>query len=139
MVDLEEEKLIRQVKTFFQSNQNSRFQEIIKGAKADDKDTFKDEKIYNQAGFKMRTKDSWSFYVPSAIHSKEVIKGFNLKTANKILIEKGFLQTLENGKPYKKKYSPFNKNFKDHYYYTSKVLDFYEDATPDEASLDEYF
>ncbi len=122
--DSEEDKLINQVKEFFQYHQNSRFQEIVKGSDSYDKVKVKEEKINNQAGFKMKDEDGdYTFYVPAAIHSKEIIKGFNVRFANSILLKHGYLQILKNGKGYKKKYSPITDKFKDHYFYTSKVLD----------------
>jgi putative DNA primase/helicase len=103
----ETRKLLEQVRGFFEKHGDSRFISInfIENgtgfAISNEKHT-----VMNRAGFRLNdTKDRTSFLVlPAAFH--EICEGFNIRTAAKILIEKGILTPADNGRTQKTRRLP---------------------------------
>jgi uncharacterized protein (DUF927 family) len=96
--DREKAQLLSQVKAFFEAHGTSRFQDM----------TTPNDKIINRAGFYkteggLGIETERKYYVyPEAF--KEICKGFNSKTATKILIAAGWLEPGSDGNPTQKPY-----------------------------------
>lgn len=117
----ETRRLLEQVRDFLEKHGDTRFVEVkFTGQKlvlADPK-----QKVLNRAGFRRREPEGATEFLvlPGAFH--EICEGFNIRTAAKILIEKGVLTPAEDGKSQKSRRLP-DMGPKKFYHINSSIWD----------------
>jgi len=96
----ETKRLLEQVKDFLEKHGDTRFVLVKFGRLKELVIADSKQKVLNRAGFRRKDEDATEFLVlPSAFH--EMCEGFNIRTAAKILIDKGVLTPADDGKSQK--------------------------------------
>lgn len=93
----EREALLSQVQAFFETHGSSRFEPF---------DVDENTRIPSRVGFRKTEGNDTTFYVLTENFRSEVIKGFEIKTATRFLIEAGWLVPDSEGKSSQREYLP---------------------------------
>ncbi len=89
----ETEQAIKQVQSFVETHQSSRFA-LIGGNES----YVGEDKIYHQVGYKKKTENGCEFYIYPNAFNTEICQGFNPKMVRRILAERGLLLKDTEGK-----------------------------------------
>lgn len=98
----ETNKLLEQVRGYFEQHGDSRFVRVIPGQNGNGLDIAdKQQRVINRAGFRIINGEGQTAFLVLSTAFHEICEGFNIKAAAKILIENGILTPAENGRSQK--------------------------------------
>lgn len=94
----ESKSLLDQVRGFFEKYGDSRFTEVMYSGDGDNSIVDDNQRVLNRAGFRRADRNGNTMFIVLPEAFREICAGFNIRSAAKILIEKGIISPGGNGR-----------------------------------------